>query len=160
MISWSRLKQMIPQILHLGDSPRRTALAFAIGVFIAFSPTYGLHTASVFFLSWAFRLNVLAMLAGSLTNNPWTLLPILASSMWVGLWLMPVGIPPAVDWSNFTLQMLWEQLRPFVLPFALGGTVLGLTLAIISYPIMYVAILRIRERQARGKPLAPPTLSC
>ena len=32
------------RLLALDDPPERTALAFAIGVFIAFSPFLGLHT--------------------------------------------------------------------------------------------------------------------
>ena len=97
MMPITAIKEKLRQILHLGDSPRRTAVAFAVGVLIAFSPTYGLHTASVFFLTWAFRLNFLAVMAGNLVNNPWTFLPIIAGSMGVGLWLDPVGPAPDID---------------------------------------------------------------
>src|SRR5437879_2121597 len=111
MISVSAVKDKMRQVLHLGDSPKRTALAFALGVFIAFSPTYGLHTAAVFFLAWAFRLNFLAMMAGNLLNNPWTFLPIVGGSMWVGLLVYPVGPAPQVDWTYFGSLMFWDQVR-------------------------------------------------
>ena len=159
-MTWGRLKRMVKHVLHLGDSPQRTALAFSIGVFIAFSPTYGLHTISVFVVAWAFRLNVVAMLAGSLINNPWTVLPILASSMWVGLRLMPIVSAPIIHWNDFTFQLLWRQLQPYVLPFVLGSTLLGLIAALLVYPIVLYAILRYRKRQSPGQPVAPPFLSC
>lgn len=49
MMPLAILKEKLRQILHLGESPQRTAMAFAVGIFIAFSPAYGLHTAGVFF---------------------------------------------------------------------------------------------------------------
>jgi uncharacterized protein len=156
-MTWSRIKRMTQQILHLGDSPRRTALAFAIGVFIAFSPLYGLHTISVLVCAWAFRLNVVAMLAGSLINNPWTLLPILGTTMWVGLRLMPVGTatplaidtPPPLAWGDFTVQMLWHQLQPFFFPFVVGATVLGIVCSLIAYPLLLFGIRRYHDTQRR-----------
>ena len=56
-------RSLLKQVLHLQESPQRTALAFAIGVFIGFSPAYGLHTVMVLICSWALRLNFLALMA-------------------------------------------------------------------------------------------------
>ncbi len=160
MISYNTLKEKFRHILHLGDPPRRTALAFAVGAFIAFTPTYGLHFVTAFLCAWLFRLNLVALIAGTLLNNPWTVLPIIGSSIWVGLLLAPVGQPPNIDWSNFTSQMLWDQLGPFVVPFVLGHTILGVVAAVIGYVLAYQAILRFRAHQARTKHLAPPPPSC
>ena len=152
-MTWSRIKRTARQILHLGDSPRRTALAFAIGVFIAFSPVYGLHTISVFLFAWAFRLNVVAMLAGSLVNNPWTVLPILASTMWVGLTLFPTSAPLPLNWSQFTFQMLWYQLQPFFLPFVVGATLLGILASLVAFALVLVVLQRYHEHQRIHGPL-------
>ena len=152
-MTWSRIKRTAQQILHLGDSPRRTALAFAIGVFIAFSPAYGLHTISVFLFAWAFRLNVVAMLAGSLVNNPWTLLPILASTMWVGLTLFPTSAPLPLNWSQFTFQMLWYQLQPFFVPFVVGATLLGILASLVAFALVLVVLQRYHEHQRIHGPL-------
>jgi len=160
MISLARLQGMLRDVLHLGDSPSRIALAFAVGAFIAFAPHYGFHTASVFLCAWAFRLNVVALLAGSLINNPWTILPILGGSMWVGLLMVPVGAPPEINWHEFTVRMLWEQLSPFAVPFVLGATLLGIVAALLGYVLVYIGIQRFRAHQARTKHLAPPPPSC
>ena len=65
-------RSLLKEVLHLRESPQRTALAFAIGVFIGFSPAYGLHTVMVLFCTWAFGLNFLALMVGAFLNNPWT----------------------------------------------------------------------------------------
>jgi len=168
-MTWSRTKKTAQQILHLGDSPRRTALAFAIGVFIAFSPTYGLHTISVFLCAWAFRLNVVAMLAGSLVNNPWTVLPILGSTMWVGLKLVPIGDPHTLDSvlhdlvtliqtatvrNHFNAPILWQQFKPYFISFVVGATALGIVCSLIAYPLVLFGIRRYHETQRRLKALA------
>ena len=121
MVSIARLRSYLSQILHLHESPHRTALAFAIGVFIAFSPIYGLHTLSVVFCTWAFRLNFLALMVGAGINNPWTLVPILGATIWTGSKLL--GIPQAspFDWDNLSLLSLYDQVLPYALPFAAGG---------------------------------------
>jgi len=160
MMSPARFKDMVRQVLHLGDSPQRTALAFAVGAFIAFSPTYGLHAVTVFLCSWAFRLNFVALMAGNLINNPWTFLPIVGGSLWVGLVLVPVGAPPEVNWRDFTVLMLWDQLQPYLVPFVLGHVVLGIIAAFLCYALAYVVIRRFRQHQARTRHLAPPSPSC
>jgi hypothetical protein len=148
-MTWSRIKKTVQQILHLGDSPHRTALAFAIGVFMAFSPTYGLHTLSVLLCAWAFRLNVVAMLAGSFINNPWTVVPILASTMWVGLKLVPIGDPPPLDWNHFNIPILWQQFKPYFFPFVVGATLLGIVCSLLAYPLVLFGLRRYHETQRR-----------
>jgi uncharacterized protein (DUF2062 family) len=168
MIRASVIKEKIRQILHLDDSPQRTALAFAVGTFIAFSPTYGLHTLTALFCAWAFRLNLVAVLAGAFINNPWTILPIIGSSMGVGLLLVPVGASPAIDWNDFASRMLWDQFlmlwrqfRPYLLPFVLGHLVTGIIATGLAYIIANQAIIRFRAHKARAKQhLAPPPPSC
>ncbi len=167
MMSFAAAREKVRQILHLGDSPRRTALAFACGVLIAFSPSYGLHTVAVFVLAWAFRLNFLALMAGNLLNNPWTFLPIIAGSMWVGLLVYPVGTTPKIDWTYFgdlmiwdQVQLLWTEFRPYIAPFVIGHILLGLIAAGIGYILVYEAIVRFRKRQGRPADLVTPPPTC
>src|SRR5262245_52879944 len=98
-----KVKQQLRQLLHLDDTPHRIAVAFALGVFIAFSPLIGLHTAMVFLFASLLRLNTIAVLVGSLLNNPWTFGPIFGSCLWFGLKLygMKRTIPP-LDWQELT----------------------------------------------------------
>ena len=142
----------IREALHLGETPQRTAVAFALGVFIAFTPTYGLHTASVVFLAWALRLNFPAIMVGSLINNPWTVVPILGATMWTGFFLLGIQDVPDVSWGHLSITTLYETVRPFILPFTLGALTLSILGALLAYPLGLLMISWYRKR-----PAAQPT---
>ncbi len=149
MVSITQIRAHLRRILHLGEPPHRTALAFAVGAFIAFSPTYGLHTLSALFCAWAFRLNLVALMAGSLINNPWTVVPILGATLWTGVQLTGLPQVPAMDWADLSAMALYEQVMPYAVPFFLGGFVLSVIGAAVGYAVAYVAIVAHRGRQAR-----------
>src|ERR671916_1005495 len=84
------------RLLAVDDPPERTALAFSVGVFIAFSPFLGLHTLMATALAFAFRFNKIAIYTGTFINNPFlTLVPIIVASYAVGAVLMgrPLALP-------------------------------------------------------------------
>lgn len=138
------VRQQVGQVLHLQESPHRTALAFAIGVFIAFAPHYLFHTASVVFCAWAFRLNYIALFLGSFLNNPWTLVPILAASLYTGLLLIGESSSTAIEWDHMTMDNMFEMLSPYFLPFIVGACTLSILGFLVSYPVMRWAITRYR----------------
>lgn len=149
-----KLKDQIRRILGLSDTPHRTAVAFALGIFIAFSPILGLHTFLAFFLAWAFRLNRVAVLFGALVNNPWTFTPITITSTWFGIELCCKEMNiPKIDWEALTFSTLGSQLKAYLLPFVLGSTVLGIIFAVLAYFLMYGLVLQYRKmrRQAELK---------
>ncbi|MGD9849855.1 MAG: DUF2062 domain-containing protein [Nitrospirales bacterium] len=139
------LRQYLAQVLHLQETPHRTALAFAIGVFIAFAPHYLFHTASALFVAWAFRLNYLAVFLGSLLNNPWTLIPILAASLYAGLFLTGASPEVTIQWEHLTASNVYESLSPYVVPFVVGSSFLALACGLLAYPIMRWTIIRYRN---------------
>ncbi len=84
------------RLLALDDPPERTALAFAIGVFIAFCPFLGLHTVLATFVAFLFRFNKIAIYSGTFINNPFlTLVPIIIASYAIGAFFLgrPIRIP-------------------------------------------------------------------
>src|ERR1041384_6708054 len=86
------------RLLSLDDPPERTALAFSIGVFIAFSPFLGLHTIMATLIAFIFRFNKIAIYSGTFINNPFlTLVPIIIASYAVGAFILgrPLSIPDA-----------------------------------------------------------------
>lgn len=149
MVSIARVRSQLSLILHLHESPHRTALAFAIGVFIAFSPTYGLHTLSVFFCTWAFRLNFIALMAGSLVNNPWTLVPILGATFWMGFQFLGIPQVAPFQWDDLGFQSVYKQIMPYALPFFVGGGILSVCSAVLCYPAAYLFISQYRARIRR-----------
>jgi uncharacterized protein (DUF2062 family) len=148
---------LLRQVLHLQESPQRTALAFAVGVFIAFSPAYGLHTAMAVLCTWLFGLNLIALLAGALVNNPWTIIPILGATYWTGALLLGRTDAPNFDWHDLSFSGIYEQVLPYAAPFILGGLVLSVLGALLSYPAAYLLVVKHRREPdiPSAKPLPP-----
>jgi len=151
-------RSLLKQVLHLQESPQRTALAFAIGVFIGFSPAYGLHTVMVIFCAWALGLNFLALMVGAFLNNPWTVVPILGATYWVGALLLGQSDSPSFDWNDLSFSAIYEQVMPYAMPFFLGGLVLSILGAALAYPLAYYFVARYRQSHppAQPEPLPPP----
>jgi uncharacterized protein len=151
MLKIPSVRSLLKQVLHLQESPQRTALAFAIGVFIGFSPAYGLHTIMVIICSWALRLNLLALMAGAYLNNPWTIVPILGATYWVGALLLGRSTSPDFDWHDVSFGTIYEQVMPYAVPFFLGGFVLSLLGALLAYPLAYYFVAKYRQLHPTGR---------
>ncbi|MDI3464482.1 MAG: hypothetical protein OJF50_003303 [Nitrospira sp.] len=151
-------RALLRQMLHLQESPQRTALAFALGVFIAFSPAYGLHTAMVVLCTWLFGLNFLALFTGALINNPWTIIPILGATYWTGALLLGRTDVPNFDWQDLSFSGIYQQVLPYAAPFILGGLVLSALGALLSYPAAYLFFHKHRPSAIKPttEPLPPP----
>jgi uncharacterized protein len=151
----NRLRQMVRLLLHLEDTPNRVALAFGIGLFIAFFPLLGIHTGLALVIALIFRLSRVALLAGAWVNNPWTLAPMYTAGTLVGCALL--GVSPEglaeVDWSlhgRAFYVALWEGLRPFVLPFVVGNLVLGALSGLLAYLVLRLILERRRPALQTG----------
>jgi len=151
-------RALLKQVLHLQESPQRTALAFAVGSAIAFCPFYGFHTILVVFCAWALRLNFIAVMAGNLINNPWTTVPILGATYWTGAIILGQSESPSFDWHDLSFQAIYEQVVPYAIPFLTGGIVLSIVAAALSYPAAYYLLSKYRHARAEqpGEPLPPP----
>ncbi|MCP9463337.1 MAG: DUF2062 domain-containing protein [Nitrospira sp.] len=151
-------RALLRQVLRLEEPPERTALAFAVGVFIAFCPAYGLHTAMALLCAWLFGLNVVALLAGAFVNNPWTIVPILGATYWTGAQLLGQTETPPLRWDDLSLVGIYTQVAPYLIPFIVGGMVLSLIGAFIAYPLAYTLIIRYRSvPQRESTPSLPPS---
>jgi uncharacterized protein (DUF2062 family) len=147
-----KVAHFIKRLLALDDTPERIAKAFAMGVFLAFSPLLGLHVFLGFTLPFVLGLNRIAFLLGVFINNPWTLIPIYAAGTYLGGLLM--GFPPQPTLPNFEWHSLgdagywvqlvrhWHILKPMVL----GSFVLSAILSVFSY---FAALYMIRQRRTR-----------
>jgi uncharacterized protein (DUF2062 family) len=149
------LRPLLRVVLQVEDTPTRVAVAFAVGMFIAFFPLVGTHTALALALAFVFRLNRVTVLAGSFMNNPWTIGPMLTTGTLVGCGLM--GVSPTtlgtVDWS-LTGRAFYESLvagfRPLLWPFVVGNLVLGATAGLTSFFVVR-AVLESRRSGRIGQ---------
>ena len=134
------------RLLALDDPPERTALAFSIGVFIAFCPFLGLHTILATLVAFLFRFNKIAIYSGTFINNPFlTLVPIIVASYAIGALLLgrPVRIPEEGlalltdphPFSSEYYRKLFRESWQIVWPFTVGATVLSVVCSLIAYPV-------------------------
>src|SRR6478736_7187723 len=89
-----RLRGWLDQMLHTHDTPERTAAAFALGVFLGFSPLLGLHTVLGLVLAFALNLNRVAVLLGIYSNLPWILPAYYTIATAIGAAILRVPIKP------------------------------------------------------------------
>ena len=137
-----RLGEWLRFALHTDDTPPRAAFAFAIGVFIAWTPVLGFHILLGLAIAFLFGLNRVAVMAGTFVNNPWTFVPIYTASAWLGSLLTGVEVSaPRLEgksWSHF-FDFL-AQCRPWIVPMTMGTLVLGSICALLSFPIILYGI--------------------
>ena len=146
------------RLLALDDPPERTALAFSIGVFIAFSPFLGLHTITATLVAFLFRFNKIAIYTGTFLNNPLTLAPIIIGSYALGACVLgrPIRIPregiellksPHLFTGEYYRQLFahsWDVVEPF----ALGATLISVVCSLLAYPLTLRTLRAQRRRKA------------
>ncbi|HET6890685.1 MAG TPA: DUF2062 domain-containing protein [Pyrinomonadaceae bacterium] len=148
------------RLLALDDPPERTALAFSIGVFIAFSPFLGLHTITATLIAFLFRFNKIAIYAGTFINNPFiTLAPIIIASYALGAFVLgrPLRIPaegmeflknPRIFSADYYRQ-IFVQSWHIVWPFTVGATLLSVICSLMAYPLTLWALRKHRKKKQR-----------
>jgi Uncharacterized protein conserved in bacteria len=149
------------RLLALDDPPERTALAFSLGVFVAFSPFLGLHTILATLIAFVFRFNKVAVYSGTFINNPFfTLVPIIIASYAIGAFILgrPLRIPQAgvellrhphpltASYYHQIFQESWD----IVWPFSIGAMTLSVVCSLIAYPVTS-SLLRARRRSQAAK---------
>jgi uncharacterized protein (DUF2062 family) len=152
----SLVRRWLGQLLHIDDTPERTAAAFALGVFIGFSPFLGLHTIFGIVLAFLLNVNRVAVLLGVYSNLPWFLAPYYAIATTMGAMMTGHRIPPGFKshiTALFELSLFhsgfWYRLitilKPLLIPYAVGSTLGALILACVSYPLA-LAFVTSRRR--------------
>jgi uncharacterized protein (DUF2062 family) len=155
---WVRRTRQV--LFHVEDSPSRVAVAFALGVFLAFFPLLGVHTGLALLIAVAFRLNKVAILFGAWLNNPWTITPIYTAGTLLGCLLL--GESPSslaeIDWG-LTGRAFYASLvagvRPLLLPFVVGNLVLGAAAAGVTFLVLRHVLARRSRDAAATSPGAP-----
>jgi len=140
------IKDFIKKLLHVDDTPERTALAYSIGIFLGFSPFLGLHTLVGLAIAFLFGLNRPAILLGVWTNSPWWIVPYYVGATWVGMRMTGFSI----DWTTlkgifqfgmdqeFMSSVFWSRVASqggLLLSFLIGSFILCTLLSLAAYPL-------------------------
>jgi len=132
----------------MDGKPEDIALAFAIGVFVAFFPVLGVHTIMALGLAWLFGVSPAIALTATFVNNPWTFVLVYGGGLYAGLVVMGRSMAEAnIDWLSLTPGMLLELVKHLIVPFVLGCLLLGVAGAFAAYVFMLKAVLIYRRRR-------------
>lgn len=146
MIALTRavVRRWVEALLHIHDTPRRTAAAFALGLFLGFSPFLGLHTALALGLAFVLNLNRVAVLVGVYANLPWIIAAWYGLTTALGAWLMRTHLPHGFRQTMSEIfdlslyqphfwQRLWTIVEPLFWPFVVGSLVGAVVVAAAGY---------------------------
>jgi len=171
------MRDALQSLLHLKDPPRRTAIAFGTGVFIAFSPLLGLHTVIAIAVAFALRLNRVAVLAGAWINV-WALVPCYMFGTFLGTRIMSVHSrrldanfwdrAHSLVWSSLSsllvgdlsqalksLRSVFRAFGPLLWPFVIGNVFLGVLAGLIAYTVGR-RFLEARAHRRGDHGISPP----
>lgn len=158
MIALTRavLRKWVDKLFHIHDTPRRTAAAFALGVFFGFSPFLGFHTVLALGFAFVLNLNRVAVLVGVYSNLPWIIAAWYAVTTAFGAWLLRTRLPHGFgetlrelfDLSLFQPHFwhrLWVLMRPLFWPYFVGSLLGAVVLAVVAYWLI-LGYLEARHR--------------
>ncbi len=172
---WSRAFQYVKHRLwRLPDPPHRIARGIFAGVFVTFSPFFGLHFFLAAFLAFVMRGNIVASLLATFFGNPLTFVFIGAASLQTGHFLLGMRNMPDKEEIHSSLgekfvnagrdlkdnfiaiftddTAHWTELQIFYdevfFPYLVGGIIPGLICGLICY---YTSLPVIQAYQNRRK---------
>ncbi|MEP5729073.1 MAG: DUF2062 domain-containing protein [Sulfitobacter sp.] len=170
---WARAFHYVKhRMRRLPDSPERIARGIWAGVFITFSPLFGMHFIFAVLLARLMKGNIVASLMATFVGNPLTFVFIALSSLKTGHLILGTELEQGELtalrrqfgdagndlWQNFTAlfthaKMDWSGLSIFFdevfYPYLIGGIVPGIICATIAY-YLAVPILQAYQKRRRG----------
>ncbi len=161
------------RIKRTPDTPHRISMGVAAGVFVTYSPFFGLHFILAAILAFILRGNVLVSLAATFYGNPLTFPIIGIVSHQMGLFML--GRLPsetrwpevrdglvdfvAIPWRNFKAmftkaEVNWngfgEAIDLVIFPYLVGGIIPGFISAIVAYAISK-PLVRAYQNRRKGR---------
>lgn len=153
-------------MLRLRGSPHSIALGAAIGVFIGLTPTIPFHTVAILLLTLLTRSSFIAgFITSILVCSPLTYVPIYYLSLVIGNLVTPFHL----NWDKVkqVLDVLLsdasmeERIGPLlslgyeaISVMMIGGIVLALPFAILSYYLCHFLVVSFREKRRQKRILS------
>ena len=159
------------RLKRIPDTPHKISLGMSCGIFASFTPLFGLHFLIAGLLSYVFRANVLASLIGTFIGNPITFPIITVFNLKLGEWILGSNEYSSGDGgkifegfldfifliykSLFTEGSIGENSVPRMneflygvfIPYSLGGLILGISVAIISYFLLRPLVSTYKKKR-------------
>jgi len=129
---WRSLSELHVRLRTEGDTPRRRAVAVALGVLIGCTPFWGLHLALCTVLARLLRVSRVLTYLAAHVNNPLTT-PFLLWVQWGVGHLLLDGTWPALSWQTMRAQGALGMTRDVVVGSLVVGAVLGIVLGLATW---------------------------
>jgi uncharacterized protein (DUF2062 family) len=154
----SSFRCRLEQVATIDGSPRRTAAALALGVFLSFSPFLGFQILLGLTTAFALRLSRIAVLIGLCANLPWIMVPWYAATTAAAAALF--GTSSGLDTRTRLAEVLevsmyqpafWgrtgDLAATFLWPFLIGPTLGAMALGLVAYVVVLRFLSRCQERR-------------
>ena len=159
------------RLKRIPDTPHKISLGMSCGIFASFTPLFGLHFLIAGLLSYVLRANVLASLIGTFVGNPITFPIITVFNLKLGEWILGSSEYSTGDGgkifegfldfifliykSFFTEGSIGENSVPRMnefldgvfIPYSLGGLILGIFIAVMSYFLLRPLVSTYQKRR-------------
>jgi uncharacterized protein (DUF2062 family) len=169
---WGRAFEYVKhRVRRLPDTPQKISRGIWAGVFVCFTPLFGLHFIFAALIATLMRGNILASLMATFFGNPLTFPPIGFAALSLGHWLQGTRPQQVFDgglgqkfaaagydlWHNLTAIFThekadWRGLARFYedvfWPYLIGGIIPGVVTATVCY---YVSVPLIGAYQNRRR---------
>ncbi len=142
------IKKTYTRFFKIRGNPREIALGFALGIFVGMSPYMGMHMVISVFFAALFKWNKISAAIGAWISNPATAPFIYSITYFIGSKVVKAKSGVDLldeDMGIKTLLELITHTPKFFMILTIGGAILGIPVAIISYFIAYNAIVTYRE---------------
>ncbi len=141
------------KVFVIKDSPQSIALGAAIGMFLGFSPLFGLKTLLALLLAFLFRVNkIAAVVAVSLHDVLLPFWPVVYRLEYdIGYWLLhkPHRLPPGlgrVHW-HWRHWLNWASFHAVGGPMLVGAVVLGAPAGLLVFYLTKTTLARRQQRK-------------
>ena len=163
------------RLKRIPDTPHKISLGMSCGIFASFTPLFGLHFLIAGLLSYLLTANVLASLIGTFVGNPITFPIITVFNLKLGEWILGSSEYSSGDGgkifegfldfifliykSFFTEGSIGENnvprmnefLNGVFIPYSLGGLILGIFIAVISYFLLRPLVATYQKKRSALK---------
>jgi hypothetical protein len=150
------IRQQLYRLLSPEARPESVALGFALGLFLGFTPLFGLKTLLALLLAMLFRCSKLAAVIGcTLHDVLWPFAPFLLRAEYqLGYWCLssPHHFAPTLHLGHVQLHaaLSWSSIFTTAKPLLIGSAILGTPIAAVSYFAIRTMLSRMASTRRGG----------
>lgn len=144
----NKIKEHLKDVATLKKSTHSIAFGFALGTFIAISPTFGFGIFIGLFLVLIFKkISKFALFTSFFIWNPFILFLLYPVSFGIGKVILSNGSAPAVQQYKFEIL---NQLFAYSRIFLIGSLILAVIISMVSYFFMFSLITFIKRKREKN----------